>query len=659
MMRIKTFIFLLNLGIVGILSLFIYFIYTEQQSKTVAVIIENIKKDLQDSSYIASKILNKNNDVYFLRPVLDRKVAKNDLIRGFVLADGNKKLFVSGDVDLKVPENNVKKNINDITLKDLLEKKAFVIPIKFYKQNKQKVYDLYVFLNKDKLKSMFVDLKVKYLVFYFMIISAIFFILNYMVQYYLINPLLRLKLYAEKKDFEPKFIPIKEINDIKNALTQSFKELDTIINNLYKSSITDFLTGLGNKKLLLKEVEKRIKKGQKFCLLFLDLDNFKEINDFYGHSVGDALIIEVANELKNFVKSDEVITRIGGDEFILLLNDCDTIELNKRLNELLKRLDKKWIIRNYELSTSASVGVAIYPHDGKSFDELLKNADIAMYEAKHRGRNKYVIFNTDVKEKISKEYTIKTMLQKAIENEEFELFYQPKLDRNKRVVGCEALIRWIKDGKVVPPGEFIPVAEKSGLIYEIGKWVIEESAKRVQEWESDEILKEISLAFNVSVVQMRREGFLNDVRNIISKIKPNVSNLEIEITESVFIENKQRALHLLELLKRMGFKINLDDFGTGYSSISVLKEFKIDILKIDKSFVDEVLSKEGRVYVKTIIDMSKNLNLLTVAEGVEYQEQFEVLKELGVDYFQGYLFAKPLKKEEFEEFVKKLNTSKF
>ncbi|ROR39386.1 putative bifunctional diguanylate cyclase/phosphodiesterase [Caminibacter pacificus] len=658
-MRIKTFIFLLNLGIVGILSLFIYFIYTEQQSKTVAVIIENIKKDLQDSSYIASKILNKNNDVYFLRPVLDRKVAKNDLIRGFVLADGNKKLFVSGDVDLKVPENNVKKNINDITLKDLLEKKAFVIPIKFYKQNKQKVYDLYVFLNKDKLKSMFVDLKVKYLVFYFMIISAIFFILNYMVQYYLINPLLRLKLYAEKKDFEPKFIPIKEINDIKNALTQSFKELDTIINNLYKSSITDFLTGLGNKKLLLKEVEKRIKKGQKFCLLFLDLDNFKEINDFYGHSVGDALIIEVANELKNFVKSDEVITRIGGDEFILLLNDCDTIELNKRLNELLKRLDKKWIIRNYELSTSASVGVAIYPHDGKSFDELLKNADIAMYEAKHRGRNKYVIFNTDVKEKISKEYTIKTMLQKAIENEEFELFYQPKLDRNKRVVGCEALIRWIKDGKVVPPGEFIPVAEKSGLIYEIGKWVIEESAKRVQEWESDEILKEISLAFNVSVVQMRREGFLNDVRNIISKIKPNVSNLEIEITESVFIENKQRALHLLELLKRMGFKINLDDFGTGYSSISVLKEFKIDILKIDKSFVDEVLSKEGRVYVKTIIDMSKNLNLLTVAEGVEYQEQFEVLKELGVDYFQGYLFAKPLKKEEFEEFVKKLNTSKF
>ncbi|WP_457561524.1 putative bifunctional diguanylate cyclase/phosphodiesterase [Caminibacter pacificus] len=658
-MRIKTFIFLLNLGIVGVLSLFIYFIYTEQQSKTVAVIIENIKKDLQDSSYIASKILNKNNDVYFLRPVLDRKVAKNDLIRGFVLADGNKKLFVSGDVDLKVPENNVKKNINDITLKDLLEKKAFVIPIKFYKQNKQKVYDLYVFLDKDKLKSMFVDLKVKYLVFYFMIISAIFFILNYMVQYYLINPLLRLKLYAEKKDFEPKFIPIKEINDIKNALTQSFKELDTIINNLYKSSITDFLTGLGNKKLLLKEVEKRIKKGQKFCLLFLDLDNFKEINDFYGHSVGDALIIEVANELKNFVKSDEVITRIGGDEFILLLNDCDTIELNKRLNELLKRLDKKWIIRNYELSTSASVGVAIYPHDGKSFDELLKNADIAMYEAKHRGRNKYVIFNTDVKEKISKEYTIKTMLQKAIENEEFELFYQPKLDRNKRVVGCEALIRWIKDGKVVPPGEFIPVAEKSGLIYEIGKWVIEESAKRVKEWESDEILKEISLAFNVSVVQMRREGFLNDIRNIISKIKPNVSNLEIEITESVFIENKQRALHLLELLKRMGFKINLDDFGTGYSSISVLKEFKIDILKIDKSFVDEVLSKEGRVYVKTIIDMSKNLNLLTVAEGVEYQEQFEVLKELGVDYFQGYLFAKPLKKEEFEEFVKKLNTSKF
>jgi diguanylate cyclase (GGDEF)-like protein len=658
-MRIKTFIFLLNLGIVGLLSAFIFFIYTQQQQKTARIIIDNIKKDLQDSSYLASKILNKSSDVYFLRPVLDRKVAKNYLIRGFLLADGNKKLFVSGDVDLKVPKSNVKKDINDITLKDLLEKEAFVIPIEFYRQNRVEIYDLYVFLDKEKLKKMFVNLKIKYLIFYFMIIGAIFFTLNYMVQYYLINPLLRLKLYAQKKEIEPKFIPIKEIEDIRDALKESFEKLDRIIDNLYKSSITDFLTGLGNKKLLLKEVEKRIKKEEKFCLVFLDLDNFKEINDFYGHSVGDALIIEVANELKKFIHSDELITRIGGDEFVLLLNDCDTLKLNKRLNELLKLLNKKWIIRNYELSTSASVGVAIFPHDGKSFDELLKNADIAMYEAKHRGRNKYVIFNTDVKEKISKEYTIKTMLQKAIENGEFELFYQPKLDRNKRVVGCEALIRWIRNGKVVPPGEFIPVAEKSGLIYEIGKWVIEESAKRVKEWESDDILKEISLAFNVSVVQMRREGFLNDIREIIKNINPNISKLEVEITESVFIENKQRALHLLELLKRMGFKINLDDFGTGYSSISVLKEFKIDVLKIDKSFVDEVLSKEGRVYVKTIIDMSKNLNLLTVAEGVEYQEQFEVLKELGVDYFQGYLFAKPLRKEEFEEFVKKLNTSKF
>jgi len=272
---------------------------------------------------------------------------------------------------------------------------------------------------------------------------------------------------------------------------------------------------------------------------------------------------------------------------------------------------------------------------------------------KKKGKNIFVIFNKEVKEKLNEEFIIKNQLKKALENNEFELYYQPKLDRNQKVIGAEALIRWKKDGKIISPGVFIPVAEKSGLIYQIGNWVIKECSKRVKEWEKDEFLKTVSIAFNVSVVQMRHEGFLRDFKNIINTFAPETSRLEMEITESVFIEDKHRAIHLLNLIRKMGLKINLDDFGTGYSSISVLKDFHIDVLKIDKSFVDEITTYDGKIYVKTIIDMAKNLNIETIAEGVEKEIQFEILKDLGVDYFQGYYFAKPLPKEEFENFVRK------
>ena len=654
-MKIKSFIFILNFSIVAILTIFLYILYNEQQNKLTNLITNNVTKDLYDTNYIAIKFLNQNDQIYSLRPLLDRKIAKNNLIKGFILAQNNKKIFISGDVNLEIPsEDNIKHNIKHISLQDLLTKDAFLIPINFYVQNKKQHYDLYIFLDKQKLRYIFLELKYKYLFLYILIVSLIFVILHYLTQYYLIDPLLKIKKFAKKQGYEPENVFIEELNEIKDTISLSFKKLDATIDNLYKSSITDHLTRLGNKIFLVKELDKLIKNNtQKFCVIFIDLDNFKEINDFYGHSIGDELIIEISEALKSFIFKDEILTRIGGDEFILVLKDCNNKEkIDIRLKLLLKLLEQKWIIREQELLTSASIGVTIYPDDGTTSDELLKNADIAMYEAKKKGKNKFVIFDNDVKHQIDKMFVLKNKLKRAIENNEFELYYQPKLDSNEKIIGCEALIRWNSKEGLISPALFIPIAEKSGLIYDIGKWVIYESFKQIKEWENDPILKDISIAFNVSVVQMRNEDFLNDIKEAIKKFNPNISNLQMEITESLFIENKSRALHLLNLIRDIGFRINLDDFGTGYSSIAVLKEFQIDVLKIDKSFVDEVEDKDGKIYVKTIIDMSKTLNIKTVAEGVETKIQVEILKELGVDIFQGYYFSKPLRKKEFEEFVK-------
>jgi len=640
-MGIKRLVYLLNVFIIFTLSVVFYFIYQAWQKEIANVVINDIKKDLLESSYLASKALNSSHNIYFLRPILDRKVAMNSVIKGFVVAD-KKKLFVSGDVNLDIP-SSANFDILHISLDELFNSEAFGAQINFYKNGEKRNFMLYMFLEKEKLNKIFKELKTNYFLIYLAIVGVIFFILNYFVQYYLYMPLIKLKKFANLQK-EPKKLPIKEFEEIKTTLSASFKNLNKTIKRLHHIMVTDSLTNLGNKKSLNKKVENLIKNNKKFAMVFVDLDNFKEINDFFGHNVGDEIIIKISKLLNSFLKKDEIVTRIGGDEFVLILEPNN---LEERLKDLILLLDKKFQLKEHFVATTASAGVAIYPRNGKNFDELLKNADVALNEAKKSGRNRFVVFNEDVKKAVDERFLIKNRLKEAIEKEQFELYLQPKVDKNLNVIGAEALIRWNYENKIIPPNLFIPIAEESGLIYDIGNWVIKTSALMVKKWESDERLKHLSIAFNVSVVQMRHDSFLDDIKKIINEIKPDVSKLQIEITESVFIENKKRALFLLDELRKMGFKINLDDFGTGYSSLSILREFQIDILKVDKSFVDKILDNEGLIYVKTIINMAKTLKLKTVAEGVESKEQFEILKKLDVDYFQGYLFAKPLRVNEF------------
>ncbi|AZV47011.1 hypothetical protein C3L23_06915 [Nautilia sp. PV-1] len=650
-MKIKNFLILVNLFVMTVFLGMFYYIYVQQKKELVKVISNDIFQTLNNVSYSFSKVMNNNSDYMILKPILDRK-STSDFFDGFILATSDDRvLFKSGDMSLKIPQpEKIQYNLNKIGLNTLLHKKAYVITIQYYKNNKFKTLKLYLFPSKDYLEKVFTYLKIKYIVLFVLVLIFFVFVLRSVYKLVIVNPLLKLKQYADKRTTKPEKFLIYEFNDIKETLAETFNALNEYIEKLKISAITDPLTRLKNRNYLNKYLIKLINENQKFALVFIDIDNFKDINDFFGHSVGDEIIIEISAILAKHIKNGEIVARIGGDEFVIVFQEYkNNEELLKRLNLLLDSLNRTWTIHNQTISTTVSMGVAEFPKTAKSVEELLKFADIALYEAKNRGKNKYVIFDEKLKQDVNKEIEIKTTMNKALENNEFELFYQGKFDINEKIIGCEALIRWNRNGKVISPADFIPIAEKSGFIIKLGNWVMQEVVKTQKEWENTP-LKNLRISFNVSPVQFRSDSFLNDLKKCFKDT--NRKLFEMEITESVFIQEREKAKKIIEEIRRYGLKISLDDFGTGYSSLSFLREFEIDVLKVDKSFVDEIYSEEGKIYVQTILNMAENLHLETIAEGVETRKQFEILKSLGCEYYQGYYFAKPLPKDEFEKFAK-------
>jgi len=654
-LSLRQFVYLLNMFIIVFATIFIYFIYAQQKENLVKVIASQIKSTMIQSGYVFSKILNSDNEPYILKPFLDRKVATTDVIKGFLLSDGEKVLVKSGNVQEALPpEKRVCKNIYEIDEKALQKCTYFKKSFSFYTGGKKVVYHLYLVVNETYLSKMLTGLKMKFLLIWIVIIALIFVFLELLIKKMLIKPMDYLRKFANKNVKEKKHLLIKEFEDVQTTLDETFRELDNQISYLYDISITDPLTGLGNRKFLYEYLYKKLHDSPShFAVVLLDLDNFKDINEYYGHNVGDEVLIKVAKILKDNISEKDVAVRIGGDEFVLIIEDFeDEKDLKNKLNKILNDLNKTWFKRGENIISTVSMGVSLYPENGKDIDELLKNADIALYEAKKRGKNKIINFNDDLKYKINKMILLKNKLKKALDENEFEMYYQPKVDRDAKVVGCEALIRWFSDEGVISPAEFIPVAERSGFIMQLGEWITFDVLKTRKKWDLQECLKNITIAFNVSVEQMRTETFLHYFIELLHKTGCQINKLEVEITESVFVENKQIAKNIINQFHTLGLKVSLDDFGTGYSSLSFLQEFDVDVLKIDKSFVDNVLDQTGKIYIKTMVDMAKNLGLETVAEGVETREQFNVLRELGVDYFQGYYFSKPLPEKEFVDYVK-------
>jgi diguanylate cyclase (GGDEF)-like protein/PAS domain S-box-containing protein len=425
----------------------------------------------------------------------------------------------------------------------------------------------------------------------------------------------------------------------------------------------DALTELPNRMLVHDRFRQAMayadRSHSKVALLFLDLDNFKSINDSLGHLVGDELIKSVAGRLADCVRDTDTVSRQGGDEFLIMLTSLEDADaMAPALVALMNRLGDSCLVEGHELTTSASIGISLYPDDGRDFDSLLKKADIAMYRAKEAGRNTYRFFDEQMNVEAVEQLRLRSGLRRALAEDEFVLHYQPQIEiATGNLVGAEALIRWHHpDLGVIPPGRFIPIAEDSGLIVPIGEWALREACRQAMAWQKAGMHK-LMVAVNLSAIQFKRGDVEQSVIRALEESGLDPALLELELTESIIIQDTQKVLETVHRLKRLGVKLSIDDFGTGYSSLSYLKRFQVDKLKIDQSFVLNLArDEEDAAIVSAIIQMARSLGLTTIAEGVEDKQALARLLEFGCDEAQGYFFARPMPSDDFAAFRSRLLT---
>jgi len=419
----------------------------------------------------------------------------------------------------------------------------------------------------------------------------------------------------------------------------------------------DPLTGLPNRALLGDRIRHELSAAQRnhtqLAILFVDLDHFKNVNDTLGHRVGDELLITVAARLKSAVREVDTVSRQGGDEFILILPDTDADGAAHVAEKLLEAVAQPYQIEGFELSVTLSIGIALYPADGGDFEALSKSADAAMYRAKHDGRNTYRFFTAEMQARSAHNLQMENALRRALERGQLQLHYQPQISlQDGRLIGIEALLRWEHpELGMVAPADFIPIAEESGQILQIGEWALRSAVQQMKVW-MDRGLVPMTMAVNLSAVQFRHPHLPELVARILDEVSLPSQFLELELTESVAMDDAPAAIAVMDNLHQCGIRMSIDDFGTGYSSLSYLKRFKVHRLKIDQSFVRNIgEDPEDQAIVKAIISLAGSLGLLTIAEGVETEGQLAFLREQGCHEVQGYYFSKPLPAEQFISFV--------
>ncbi len=415
----------------------------------------------------------------------------------------------------------------------------------------------------------------------------------------------------------------------------------------------DALTGLPNRTLLADRVGQAIarahRSGGKLAVLFLDLDRFKNVNDSFGHAVGDMLLTAVSARLTASRREEDTVARLGGDEFIVSIPDVgDPAEAETVAARILADLAKPFTINGHQLHADVSIGIALYPRDGDTAETLMRNADTAMYHAKESGRGNYQFFSAQLTERVSRRLSTETNLRRALERGEFTVHYQPLVNLAAgRVDGAEALLRWPQqDDRLVSPVEFIPIAEETGLIVPLGEWVLLEACAQAQAWQA--LQPGLRIAVNLSARQFRQKNLIGMIEQVLGESRLHPSLLELELTEGMLMHNVEEATHILARLDEIGVRLAIDDFGTGYSSLSYLKRFPIHTLKIDRSFVRDISTDpDDAAIVTAIVAMARSLNLRVTAEGVETEEQATFLRSLTCDQAQGFHFGRPMPAAEF------------
>ncbi|TMO54137.1 EAL domain-containing protein [Pseudoalteromonas phenolica] len=465
------------------------------------------------------------------------------------------------------------------------------------------------------------------------------------------------EIWNKRKDgsLYPEWLSISAVRDEDGDIQQyiavisDITERKTQEEKIQYQAYYDALTGLPNRSLLLERISQSLLYSQRYkqlsALLFIDLDRFKRINDTMGHEAGDALLIEVSTRLNHIVRKSDTVSRFGGDEFVILLNNIASIEhCTTVAQKIINEMSKPFVIHGFEIFSGASIGITLLPEDADNSKELLRLADLAMYKAKENGRNQFHFFAKSMQQQVNRRVELEHKLRNAIKNQELNLFYQPIVDtQSASLYGVEALMRWqLSDGSFISPEEFIPVAEESGLINEMGEWLIKQACSDIQ------LLNlncdcQCMLSVNVSSQQYRLGFNAEILSTILNDTQFNANLLNLEITESILLDNDQAVMNWLQDLRATGAQLAIDDFGTGYSSLSYLRRFPINTIKIDRSFISDLTaSEDSAVLVKAIVSMADSLNLKVIAEGVENKIQLKSLNDLGGQYVQGYFYAKPL-----------------
>jgi diguanylate cyclase (GGDEF)-like protein len=444
-----------------------------------------------------------------------------------------------------------------------------------------------------------------------------------------------------------------------NALLESMNVM------LQSLSTSDPLTRLPNRRLLLERLQHALASGMRSgktgALLFIDIDNFKTVNDTLGHDMGDLLLQQVAKRLTLCMREVDTIARIGGDEFVVMLEDLSkdpqeaAVQTETVGEKILAALNQPYQLASYEYLSSPSIGATLFNKDSQTVDELLKQADVAMYQAKKAGRNTLRFFDPHMQAAIDIRTALELDLRKATDNHQFQLHYQIMVDSLYQPFGAEALIRWIHPERgLVAPDQFIPLAEETGLIRPIWQWVLEAACSQIKAWQRDTLTSGLILSVNVSAKQFHQNDFVRQVKSALDHHAINPKLLKLELTESMLLENVDDIIVTMNALNEIGVRFSLDDFGTGYSSLQYLKQLPLEQIKIDRSFIrDLVDDASDRAIVRTIIAMAQSLHLDVIAEGVETEAQRNILINKGCTNFQGYLFGKPVSIEQFEASLKR------
>lgn len=645
---------LVSLLIITLVSMFIYF-YFQQQEKTASIIMSALQTKISEINYVISKTVKSKKDISNHRPLLDRIAANDDFVAAIVVHDGKNILLSTDPFYRKILPSSQLQNSETTFYQQLMKKDAIEKKIRFYVGERLETLQMMFIFDKKEIDSVFHTAWINFIALFALIPTAIILLVWILAQRFVINPLELLRQFAYYQNEVPKAFMLRELEVIRYSMVETFQRLENEKKELYAIARTDSLSGLANRNALMEYLNRLISSSKRdkkeFTMLFLDLDHFKSVNDALGHNVGDELLKKISTIINDVLRPNDFVARVGGDEFVIIIQEYSSLhELTTIIDRIQSTLLKTWIIQTNPINISSSVGIAFYPKDGEDIVTLMKNSDIAMYEAKKNGRSRYHFFTEELNKRVQDTIRLEKDMKEALKNNEFELYYQPKTDiRSGNIVGAEALIRWISPTKgIISPDDFIPLAEEDGFIVVLGEWIIKTAIKQQILFKEKGV--DIKISINLSAKQLLADGFIEMFTQVMEESGVDAHNLDVEITEYMFYKNNEKNIEILDAIHELGVSISLDDFGTGYSSLSYLKDFPIDYLKIDKSFIDDYDRERGRVFIETIVKMGQTLKMQVIAEGIEAQEQLEYLKSIDCDQYQGYYSSKPVSVKDFESF---------